>query len=62
MQKNIAAWKCPRAEDAIGFIGITDVKAQIEIALRIKPVQFIESLLVSKSSFCPRMPEVAQIE
>jgi hypothetical protein len=41
------------------------MKTQVEIALRIEPVQFIESLghlFVAKSSFEPSLPEVAQIE
>src|SRR5260370_14998305 len=54
MQKNVASRIGSRAKDAVGFIGIADMKAQIEIALRIEPVQFIKSfghLFVAKSSF-----------
>src|SRR5258708_5174928 len=57
MQKNVASRIGPRAKNAVGFIGIADVKAQVEIALWIEPVQLIKSfghLFIAKSSFWAR--------
>jgi hypothetical protein len=53
VQKNIATAIGPRPENSVGLIGVADMEAQIEVALRVEPIQFIKSLwnlLVAKSS------------
>jgi hypothetical protein len=65
VQENVAAQVLFRAEDAVGSVWIADMKAQIEIALRIEPIEFIEALgnlYIAEAAFRAETPEVAQME
>src|SRR5258708_27728794 len=57
VQENVATGILMRAEDAVGRVGITDVEAQEEIALRIEPMQLLEALrdlFVAKAALGPQ--------
>jgi len=43
VKKNVAAGILVRAEDAVGSVGITDVHAEVEIALWVEPVEFVKA-------------------
>jgi hypothetical protein len=44
VQENVAAQVLFRAKDAVGSVWIADMEAQIEIALRIEPIDFVKAL------------------
>jgi len=53
VKKNVAAGILMGAEDAVGSVGIADVQAEIEIALRVEPVELVKAfgdLLVAEAA------------
>jgi hypothetical protein len=54
VKEDVSAGILMRPENAVGSIGITDVQAEEEIALRIEPVEIVEpfgNLLVAETAF-----------
>src|SRR5580704_3524777 len=57
MTEYVAAGVRARTKDSVGAIGIADMQAQEKIALRIEPIEFVETLLhlhITKFSFRPK--------
>ena len=54
VQEDVATQILFRSQDAVGGVRIADVQAQIEIALRVKPIQLVKTfrdLFVAKAAF-----------